>query len=472
MNSDSATPFRHNEGSTTSSFRLLPSSFKPYPAYKPSGIEWLGEIPEHWRLTRIKHVAHIDNSGAWGNEPEDRSTPLPVATTANIDVEGNLAIDAMPLRCFSEAEERYYKCQRGDIVVVKSSGSATSVITGKAALIKRGEEGIVFSNFLMRLRPYPALTVPSLLFRFVSSGIVKERIKVMVSTTTYPNLRVDEYAGFEVPLGDLSEQCAIADFLDRETAKIDALIAKKERLVELLQEKRTALISHAVTKGLDPTVPMKDSGIEWLGEIPAHWQLIPAKRRSRRIQTGSTPPTDKIQYYEEGVTAWFAPGSFGDDLLLKEPAKLISQRATKDGVARMFEAGSSLIVCIGATIGKVGYIESPASSNQQITAITFDITQVLPRFGAYQLKRLEPVLRGIAPNTTLPILDTQEIACLPLALPPLGEQQTIIEYLDRETSKIDTLNAKIREAIERLKEYRTALISAAVTGKIDARKQA
>ncbi len=275
------------------------------------------------------------------------------------------------------------------------------------------------------------------------------------------------------------EQRAIAAFLDRETAKIDALVAKKERLIELLQEKRTALITRAVTKGLpaaaaaqaglDPHAPMKDSGVEWLGEIPAHWEVLALKRRVRRIQTGTTPPTSETRYYEDGTIPWYGPGSFTDDLPIQGSAKLIAQGAARDGVARLFEAGSVLVVTIGATIGKVAYMEHSGSCNQQITGITFDRQHVQPKYAAYQLKSLEPVLRGIAPNTTLPILDQEEVGYLRLALPPEPEQRAIAAFLDQETARIDALVAKVREAIERLKELRSALISAAVTGKIDVR---
>jgi type I restriction enzyme, S subunit len=170
--------------------------------------------------------------------------------------------------------------------------------------------------------------------------------------------------------------------------------------------------------------------------------------------------------------AWYGPGSFADDLPLRAPIKFISESAVKDGVGRVFEAGSAAIVTIGATIGKVAYMEQAGSSNQQITGVTFDLRHIFGKFGAYQLKRLEPVLRGIAPNTTLPILDQEEVGYLPFVVPPQVEQRAIAAFLDRETARVDALAAKGRHAIDRLNELRTALISAAVTGKIDVREEA
>jgi type I restriction enzyme S subunit len=312
--------------------------------------------------------------------------------------------------------------------------------------------------------------MPRFVWYFMNCPAGREQLIFRSSTTTgLRNLNGAILGSLVISTPLSEEQRDIVAFLDRETAKIDALLAKKERLIELLQEKRTALITQAVTKGLDPSVPMKDSGIEWLGKIPAHWEVSSLKRRAKRIQTGTTPPTEETRYYENGVIPWYGPGSFAEDLPIQKPVKFISESALHDGVARMFEAHSALIVTIGATIGKVAFMEHPGSCNQQITCVTFDIRQVFPKYGAYQLKRLEPVLRGRAPNTTLPIIDQEEVGSLSFVAPLFSEQEAIVVFLERETAMIDALVAKILEAIDRLKEYRTALISAAVTGKIDVR---
>ena len=211
----------------------------------------------------------------------------------------------------------------------------------------------------------------------------------------------------------------------------------------------------------------RDSGVEWLGEVPEGWELLRTKQLAKRIQTGSTPPTQERHYYENGSVPWFGPGSFSTDLLLDKPIKVISKIAVKDGVARIFKGQSTMIVTIGATIGKVGYIESSASSNQQITVVTFDITRANPKFAAYQMKRLEPVLRGIAPNTTLPILNQDDIGHLPFCLPSLSEQRAIAAFLDSETGRIDTFIEKKERQIELLQEKRAALISHTVTKGLD-----
>ena len=207
----------------------------------------------------------------------------------------------------------------------------------------------------------------------------------------------------------------------------------------------------------------KDSGIDWLGEIPSHWKIFVTKRLSNRIQAGSTPPTSATKYYEDGNISWFSPASFTSDLVLKNPVKFLSLSAIEDGVARIFESGTTMVVGIGVTIGKVGYINHSASCNQQITGITFYLNCVVPKFGAYHIKALEVVMRGIAPSATLPILDQQKIGYLPFCLPPISEQQKIVEFLERKIAEIDEAIAKKQKLIELLQEQKAILINRSVT---------
>ena len=190
----------------------------------------------------------------------------------------------------------------------------------------------------------------------------------------------------------------------------------------------------------------RNSGVEWLGDVPEHWEVRPLKRWVSLIQTGSTPPTQEAHYFEGGAVPWHGPSSFGDGLLLRESARKIAKSAIRDGTARLFDKESGMIVTIGATIGKVGFVDEPSSCNQQITAVTFDASLIAPKFGAYQLKPLEPMLRSIAPNTTLPILNQSQVQSLAFAAPPKSEQSAIAAFLDRETARIDALVDKIAAA--------------------------
>lgn len=431
----------------------LVRSFKPYPAYKDSGFEWLGKVPEKWNAHRLKYCVDLVNDKVDGD-----TTDLPYTGLEHVESWTGKRIFNNGVQATSEGQANRFKS--GDVLFGKLRPYLAKVL-------RASDEGICTGELLV-MRPKAA--IQDYLFSYL---LAKDFITI-VDGSTYgakmPRASWEFISNLPMLLPPDDEQRAIAAFLDRETARIDRLIAKKERQIELLQEKRSALISHAVTKGLNPKAKMKDSGIEWLGEIPEHWEVIPVKRVSTRIQTGCTPPTAEEHYYEDGSVPWYGPGSFEENLILSKPVKLINESAIKEGAARLFAADSIMVVTIGATIGKIGYLNKPASSNQQITAITPDSDRVIGKFIGYQLKRLEPVLRGIAPSTTLPIMDQQEVGSLPMAFPEINEQKIIVKYIDTETSKINRLIDKIYNSIEKLREYRTALISAAVTGKIDVRR--
>jgi len=330
---------------------------RKYPAYKDSGIEWIGEIPSHWKSSPICYVASIDNSGIWGEDEvsEDRLGVL-VPTTAQITIEGKWLVDEMSIRYITPEQKDYYICRTGDIVVVKSSGSASSIISGKCGFISEAEnERFSFGNFLLRLRP--TNYNPKLLYYFLSSHLTKQRIERMVSSTTYPNLKVDEYVKSQVLLPPSDEQRAIADFLDKKTALIDELIGKKRRQIELLTEQRQAVINQAVTKGLDPNVEMKDSGIEWLGKIPKHWELSKVNWCFSLIGSGTTPKSDNADYYDNGSIDWVITGDLNDGIL-KTTSKKITQKAVDDCSAlNLFPKGTLLIAMYGATIGKVAIMD-------------------------------------------------------------------------------------------------------------------
>jgi len=439
--------------------------WRVYPKYKSSCVEWLSEVPSGWPVERLRFHAKINPSkleinGVTGD------TDVSFVPMEAVGEYGGLKLDlTKPL---GDVANGYTYFKEGDVVVAKITPCFEN---GKGSIAENLENGIGFGTTELHvMRPVDDMDRRFLFYLTISNPFRLIGMSYMYGAGGQKRVPGDFIRNFRHPIPLLEVQYVIAAFLDRETARIDALIEKKQRQIELLQERRAALINHAVTKGLDPDVQMKDSGIEWLGEIPAHWEACPVKRVSTRIQTGCTPPTSEERYYEDGTVPWYGPGSFSTNLVLSEPVKLLNEAAIREGAARLFAADSIMVVCIGATIGKVGYLASPASSNQQITAITPNAKKASGKFLSYQLKRLEHVLRGVAPSTTLPIMDQQEVGYLPCALPTLEEQNLIVEYLDRASQKADTMTANIHDSIAMLREYRTALISAAVTGKIDVRE--
>jgi type I restriction enzyme S subunit len=177
----------------------------PYPKYKSSGVEWLGDVPEHWEVKRLKFVTDTLTSGVWGEDPDADHEGVPVATTANITRQGLLDVPGMNRRLLSAEEARKGLCQPGDTIVVKSSGSATNVISGKAGYVLPEHGGVYFNNFTMRVRPRPQSTDPKFTWYFLSSEAVQSQVRLMVSTTTYPNLQVPEYLSFLYPKAPVHE---------------------------------------------------------------------------------------------------------------------------------------------------------------------------------------------------------------------------------------------------------------------------
>ena len=440
-------------------------ALRRYPEYRPSGLRWLGEIPAHWEVKAARREYDMQLGKMLQptpNGPQDSEIPYFKAQHVQWEAVRTTEIPYMWANPFDEVQ---YGVLDGDLLVCEGGE------VGRAGIVRNPPNRAIIQNALHRVRSFGTSDIRLLMYllkHIASQGW----FDILCNRATIAHFTSEKFGDLPIPVPPHPEQGPIAAFLDRETARIDAFVAKKERLIELLQEKRTALISHVVTKGLDPDAPMKDSGVDWLGEIPAHWEVRPLKRWVSLIQTGSTPPTRERHYYEESTVPWHGPSSFSHDLLLHPSARKINGRAIRDGVARLFDEESSMIVTIGATIGKVGFVGEPSSCNQQITSVTFNATRVFPKYGAYRLKRMEPMLRGIAPNTTLPILDQVQVGYLPFAAPSKREQRAIAAFLDRETGQIDALVAKVREVINRLKELRMALISAAVTGKIDVREAA
>ena len=441
---------------------------KRYPEYKESGVEFIGAIPQDWHLTKLKYIAQIDNSGLWGEEQGRLDIDAPVSTTAHLTRDGDWLIEQMPIRSFSKANYEYYSGKNGDIIIVKSSGSATNIITGKAGFIdnlSKGCTGVVFSNFLMRVKPNQEKYESKLLYYFLTSSITKERIKRMVSATTYPNLKVEEYISNMIPIpSSKDEQAKIANFLNRKTGQIDELIRIKERRIELLQEQRTALINQVVTKGLDPNVEMKPSGVEWIGEIPAHWEMINTKYLFRLV----TEPAPQNNDYEL-LSIYTSIGV--------KPRKELEERGnratTTDGYW-LVKKGDFIVNKLLAWMGAIGL-----SDYEGVTSPAYDILrktrplnerlyEYLFRCGLY-FTEFKKRSRGIMEVRLRLYFD--QFGQIPLVFPPVDEQDKIVNFLDHKTKQIDELTATERRKIELLKEYRQSLISEAVTGKIDVRNE-
>lgn len=430
--------------------------FRPYPKYKASGIEWLGEIPAHWNVKRIKTMARLNTGGTPAGLLDEAFEVEGVPWVKPDNLNGDHGI-ATPDRKLSPSAAK--------AVGIVKAGS--SLVCGIGTVGKTGHAPFeVCTNQQINAITF-GCEVTNRFGQFIVSCLTHEFMR-RANKVTLAICNKSEMGEVSMCAPPLTEQRFIATFLDRETAKIDALIEKKERLIELLQEKRTALITQAVTKGLDPNVPMKGSGVEWLGEVPAHWDVLRLKYLSSindEVLNEKTDPRFELIYVDIGGVDQYQ-GIVASEELVFETAPSRARRIVRDG--------DVIISTVRTYLRAIAPIKHPESNLIVSTgfAVIRPSSALECNFAPYALRASHFVERIVANSVgvSYPAIDTSKMSCFPAATPDIEEQQEIASFLESEMTKIDALVAKIREAIDRLKEYRTALISAAVTGKIDVRE--
>ena len=423
--------------------------YEPYPEYRDSGVEWLAKVPTQWNIIRLKYGVSLIN-----DKVENGESDTPYLGLENVESWTGRII------------ETDFKPEIGG---ASNSFRKDDVLFGKlrpylAKAVHAQYHGICTSE-LMVLRPQKYYS------RFLFYYMLSPSTVNIIDSSTYgvkmPRANWHFIGNLPVVVPPMPEQQAIADFLDRETARIDEMIARKQRLIELLQEQRTALITRIVTKGLSSDVPMKDSGVEWLGEIPANWEVKKLKYVAEII-TGNTPPkSDPGNYDELEGLPWIKPDNLGSFLPVSASQEYLSAKGAT--LARIVPKEAILTCCIGS-IGSIGIAGCELSTNQQINSVVFSGQRVHHKYGFYMVYASLPEYRKLANLNVVAIINSQSQKTIPIPLPPLPEQQTIADYLDQETARIDNLVGRINQAIEKLQEYRSALITAAVTGKIDVRQ--
>lgn len=325
-------------------------------------------------------------------------------------------------------------------------------------------EGIVSPAYVV-LKPKKRIFSRYFYYQFKTPDFINQANRFSYGLCDDMNsLRYKDFRKIPVIVPSYEDQVKISFYLDRETSRIDSLISKKEHLIELLNEKRQALISHATTRGLKSNIPMKDSKVEWLGMVPEHWKGVLLKRLSKSIKTGSTPQGAEACYFSAEGFNWYTPGDFQEELFLKESGRQLSDLGVH--ASNIFPEKTVMMIGIGATIGKVSVTNCKASCNQQINAIVTN-EYILPEFLAFYLRSIKDFIVNCGKYTTMPILNQEETKKLPVFFPTIAEQKAIVSFLDYEIGKIDTLVFKTQKTIELFHEKRSALITAAVKGQID-----
>ena len=434
--------------------------YPKYPEYRESGVEWIGEIPTHWKIRKNKYIF---------NERSDRSVTgteelLTVSHITGVSPRAEKNVSMF----LAETLEGYKHCSVGNLVI-------NTMWAWMGALGISEFDGIVSPSYnvyqlkdgecLPRYYHYLYRT-PSYVDEIIrwSKGIWHSRLRL------YP----DAFFSMSTITPPLREQKQIANFLDRKTKQIDELLRIKERMVELLQEQRTVLINQTVRKGLDPNVEMKPSGVEWIGEIPKGWEVKRIKYLASVISKGTTPTTIGREILDKGEIRFIKAENIVDYQIMRKPEYYIDEE-TNQMLKRSQLKESDILFVIAGTIGKVSLVKPnhlPANTNQAVSFIRPHEKEV-PEFIYYWLQSdsIQKIIWMSVVQSVQPNLSMADLGNLYIPYPNIAEQLRIVDYLAAKTQTIAQLLQQTYKQIELLKEYRQTLISEVVTGKIDVQNE-
>ncbi|HXG60427.1 MAG TPA: restriction endonuclease subunit S [Planctomycetota bacterium] len=422
---------------------------------RPSGVVWLGGVPRHWTAKRLKYCVTLCKEKASGHGSE-----LPYI--------GLEHIESWTGRRIAGTEKIETD---GEVIQFKSGDVLFGKLRPYLAKAYRANEEGVCTGELLDLRPREVHR--DFLFYYLLS---RDFISVVDSSTygaKMPRASWDFIGSLPLLLPPSDEQRAIAAFLDRETARIDALIAKKQRQIELLQEKRAALVTQAVTKGLNPKAPMKDSGIEWLGDVPKHWH--PRKLGYVAQMIGGCTPSKANEEYWSGSIPWVSPKDM-KRRLIADSEDHISEAAIRETSLRLIDPPVVLIVVRGMILAHtfpIALTTTPVTVNQDMKALRPN-AGLSAQYLAYLLEGISNVMLSHVEDSAhgTKCLRTELWKNITVFMPEPSEQGEVCTTLDEYSRSTEQLVEKVRRSIEGLQEYRTAVITAAVTGKIDVREGA
>ncbi|MGG7649265.1 restriction endonuclease subunit S [Pseudomonas sp. ES4] len=439
------------------------SKYHAYPEYKDSGVEWLGVIPVHWHSTKIKYGYEITLGKMLQKEMKAYDDELkPYLKAINIQPEG-VWLDVVENMWFSQGDLRSLRLVGGDVLISEGGD------VGRAAIWKDELPECYIQNAINRARPLKDRSSSYLYYWMVmlkSSGF----IDILCNKATIAHYTAEKLESSQLFIPPFKEAGLISDFLDHETAKIDTLIEKQQQFIQLLNEKRQAMISHAVTKGLNTSAKMRESGVLSIGQMPEHWTLKSLSLASKKLAVGLAMSVTDC-YEEEGIPIIrnqnIKEGYFdGSDMLYLNPVFAEAQASKK------VKAGDVVIVRTGSNVGLACCVPDEYDQCHTFTTLILTPSDELVKeyftycmnsaYGKAEVNRLK---FGFGKDN----LNVGELRTMHALLPGVNEQKEIISYLDQEVAKIELMVKKAHIAIELMQERRTALISAAVTGKIDVR---
>ena len=439
--------------------------FKQYPSYKPSGVEWLGDVPEHWHVANIKRSTYLKGRVGWkgltSNEFEVESYAYLVTGTdfKNKYVEWSF--------CYQVNEERfnddpYIQLKNNDLLITKDG------TIGKLAVVKDLDKPACLNSGIFLIRP-EKYYLSEYMYYILKSSVFKNFFEIHSTGSTILHLYQNVFEKFSFAYPSFNEQKKIVSFLDTETTRIDNLIAKQEKLIELLEEQRKSIISHAVTKGLNPNAPMKDSDVEWLGEVPEHWDITRLKNIGKSIIGLTYSPNEICDADDDSYLVLRSSNvqngqlSFLDNVYVKSSVSE-KLKIKKNDILICSRNGSRDL------IGKNTIIKNPPKNSTFGAFMTVYRSEhadyVYWILNSYIFK----AQAGSYLTTTVNQLTINNLNSMTVPFAPTSEQNEIVEFLSTENLKFNNLISKQKALIEKLKEYRASIISHAVTGKIDVRE--
>ena len=435
---------------------------RPYSVYRPSGLPWLGHVPAHWGVRRLKHVC--SGSALYGANvaaTQYQAEGIRFLRTTDIAEDGRLLGEGVFLP--AELAEGYVLSD-GDVLLSRSG------TVGRSFLYAAARHGpCAYAGYLVRFVPSAAI-LPKYLFFFTKAEAFNAFLRVMAISSTIENVNGEKYANMPTPLPPLPEQRAIVRYLDYVDGRVRRYVGAKRKLIALLEEEKQAIVNRAVTRGLDPNVRLKPSGVEWLGDVPEHWEIRRAKTLGRIRYGLGQPPRESAEGLPLIRATNVERGSIVEKHLIRvDPSDVPIGR---DAFLRTQEI---IVVRSGAYTADSAIV--PIAYEGAVTGydMVMSITSALPMYMAFAL--LSSYLRDdqlivASTRSAQPHLNAEELGAALVLVPSLSEQAAIVEYLDKATADIDAAITRARRQIELVEEYRTRLIADVVTGKLDVREAA
>ena len=447
---------------------MTPTTLRPYPAYKPSGVLWLGDVPEHWAIERLSTSVESQINGVWGSDPNG-TDDLPCIRVADFDRRNHrIRTDKLTLRSVRSSERSGRILRKGDLLLEKSGGGEQQPV-GTVMLYDHDFQAVC-SNFIGRMvlrEGYDPTYQTYLHATLYAIGVNKRSIK---QTTGIQNIDTSSYLSELVGVPPLPEQAAIVRYLDHEDRHIRRYISAKRKLIALLEEEKQAVVNQAVTRGLDPPIRLKPSCVEWLGEVPENWEVRRAKNLGHIRYGLGQPPREST----EGVPLIRATNVERGHIVEKNLIR-VDPSDVPVGRDALLRAQEIIVVRSGAYTADSAIIPTPYEGSVTGYDMVMTITGALPEFMAFAL--LASYLRDdqlivASTRSAQPHLNAEELGASLVLVPSLPEQAAIVEYLERATADANAAIGRARRQIELVQEYRTRLIADVVTGKVDVREAA